>query len=68
MNMDIPEVLLSGDHAEIEKYRFLESVRETLRRVLQLIGKVQFSAAELKQLKKAGLMAEIKGACKGNGC
>jgi len=67
-DMDIPEVLLSGDHAEIEKYRFLESIRETLRRRPELIGKVQFSAGELRQLKKAGLMTEIEEACKGNGC
>ena len=65
--MDIPEVLLSGDHAEIEKYRFLESVRETLRRRPELIGNVQFSAGELQQLEKAGLMVEVEEACKGNG-
>jgi len=65
--MDIPEVLLSGDHAEIERYRFLESVRETLARRPELLEKVKFTAKELQLLKKAGFMAEIMEACKGNG-
>ena len=65
--MDIPEVLLSGDHAEIEQYRFLESVRETLNRRPGLLENVEFSAKELKLLLKAGLMAEVTKACKGNG-
>jgi tRNA (guanine37-N1)-methyltransferase len=65
--MDIPEVLLSGDHAEIEQYRFLESVRETLNRRPELLENVEFSAKELKLLVKVGLMAEVTKACKGNG-
>ena len=65
--MDIPEVLLSGDHARIEDYRFLESVRETLRRRPELLKKVEFTDREIKQLRKAGLMAEIEAAREGNG-
>jgi len=66
-DMDIPEVLLSGDHAEIEKYRFVESVRETLRRRPERIRNVEFTVPEQKLLKKAGLLAEIAGAGKEHG-
>jgi tRNA (guanine37-N1)-methyltransferase len=65
--MDIPEVLLSGDHAEIEHYRFLESVRETLSRRPELLKNIKFTAREVKLLQKAGLMAEVMEACRGNG-
>lgn len=51
----VPEVLLCGDHARIEAYRFLESVRETLRRRPALLADVEFSAVEKKQLQRAGL-------------
>ncbi len=53
--MVVPDVLLCGDHARIEEYRFLESVRETLCRRPGLLAGVEFSATEKKQLKKAGL-------------
>lgn len=65
--MDVPGVLLSGDHAEIEQYRFLESVRETLTRRPELLENIKFTAGEVKLLQKAGLMAEVTEACKGNG-
>ena len=42
MGMDIPEVLLSGDHAEIEKYRFVESIRLTLERRPDLLAGIRF--------------------------
>ncbi len=67
MGMDIPEVLLSGDHAEIEKYRFLESVRETLTRRPELLAHVEFTVAELKLLKKAGMMDRVAAAGKDQG-
>lgn len=67
LGMDIPETLLSGDHAEIEKYRFLESVRETLQRRPELLVHVEFTAAELKLLKKAGMMDRIAAATKDRG-
>lgn len=62
LGMDIPEVLLSGDHLEIEKYRFFESVRETLERRPELLANVEFTDEELRLLKKAGLMDEIAAA------
>ncbi|MDW7772056.1 MAG: tRNA (guanosine(37)-N1)-methyltransferase TrmD [Desulfobulbaceae bacterium] len=66
-DMDVPEVLLSGDHAEIEHYRFMESVRETLVRRPELLAKIKFTAGEVKLLRKAGLMAEIIAAGRENG-
>jgi tRNA (guanine37-N1)-methyltransferase len=66
-DMDVPEVLLSGDHAEIEQYRFLQSVRETLARRPELLKNIKFTAREVKLLQKAGLMAEVTEACRGNG-
>jgi tRNA (guanine37-N1)-methyltransferase len=65
--MNVPDVLLSGDHSEIERYRFLESVRETLARRPELLAKIKFTAAEIKLLRKAGLMAAIMDACRENG-
>lgn len=66
-DMFVPEVLLSGDHMEIEQYRFLESVRETLARRPELLGKIKFTAGEVKLLRKSGLMAEVMQACRANG-
>lgn len=58
--LTVPEVLLNGDHARIDEYRFLESVRETLRRRPDLLSKVEFSAAEIKQLRQAGLYEQVQ--------
>jgi tRNA (guanine37-N1)-methyltransferase len=66
-DMDIPQVLLTGDHAEIEKYRFLESVKETLERRPDLLSRVEFTGDELKLLKKAGLLDKITAAGKKSG-
>lgn len=62
MGMEIPEVLLSGDHAAIDRYRFVESVRETLRRRPELLGGMSFSRHEQKILRQAGLLAEVSAA------
>jgi tRNA (guanine37-N1)-methyltransferase len=62
MDMDIPEVLLSGDHAAIDRYRFVESVRETLRRRPELLRGKTFSKPERKLLQQAGLLAEVMAA------
>lgn len=60
--IEVPEILLSGDHARIEQYRFLESVRRTLERRPDLIGQEygSFSKAEVKLLKKNKLFDQIK--------
>ncbi len=65
--MEIPEVLLSGDHAEIEKYRFLESVKETLERRPGMLAHVDFTPKELKLLKKAGMLDRVAAAGKAGG-
>ncbi len=64
----VPDVLLSGDHARIEQYRFLESVRETLNRRPRLLAGVAFSTAEVKQMKKAGLYQQVEQAIEEYGC
>jgi tRNA (guanine37-N1)-methyltransferase len=64
----VPEVLLSGDHVKIEAHRFLESVRLTLERRPELLAMAQFSPAEEKQLKKAGLYARVQQTRAGHGC
>lgn len=56
--MEVPEVLLNGDHAAIERYRFVESVRETLRRRPDLLAGVKITGAERKLLQKASLLEE----------
>jgi len=60
--MEVPEVLLTGDHAAIEHYRFVESVRETLRRRPDLLAGVKITGAERRLLLKAGLLAEATAA------
>ncbi len=59
---EIPEVLLSGDHAKIEEYRFLESVKRTLERRPDLIAKEfgSLSKTEARLLRKHGLYDKIK--------
>jgi tRNA (guanine37-N1)-methyltransferase len=65
--ISVPEVLLSGDHARIAEYRLVESVRETLRRRPELLLRVEFSPAEEKILKQAGLYGQVLQARTGIG-
>ncbi len=58
-DQNIPEVLLSGNHARIDEFRFLASVRQTLERRPELLAGVSFSAAEVKVLKQHGLHGQI---------
>lgn len=56
-NMTVPDVLLSGDHAKIEKWRKTESLRRTLERRPDLLENYQFTEEEqqiLEELKKNG--------------
>ncbi len=57
---EIPEVLLSGDHKRIEQYRFLESVRRTIKRRPDLLAKERFTETEKKLLKKHRLWQEVQ--------
>jgi len=50
--MDVPEILLSGHHKNIEKWRKKESIKRTLLRRPDLIEKKEFNKEELKILKE----------------
>ncbi len=64
---EVPETLLSGDHAKIEEYRFLESVKRTLDRRPDLLQKEfrSLSKTEAKLLRKHKLYDKIKALQKG---
>jgi tRNA (guanine37-N1)-methyltransferase len=48
----VPEILLSGDHAKIEKWRREQSLRRTLKRRRDLLESAPLSETDLKVLKK----------------
>jgi len=52
----VPEVLLSGDHAAIARWRRREALRQTLRKRPELLAAAELSADDLK------LLEEIRGA------
>ena len=56
----VPEVLLSGDHAAIDEWRLVTSVRQTLAKRPELLAKAVFSKEELRILKKNRLLEEIE--------
>lgn len=56
----VPEVLLSGDHAAIDRYRLVESVRLTLERRPELLALARFSPSEAKTLQREGLYGQIE--------
>ncbi len=58
--MEVPDELLSGNHKEIEVYRFLASVKQTLKRRPELIRDEVFSKAEIKLLKKNNLYTAVE--------
>jgi tRNA (guanine37-N1)-methyltransferase len=60
--LEVPSVLLSGDHRLIEEYRFLESVRKTLERRPELLIDVTFSKVEKKLLQKKRLWQAVQEA------
>ena len=49
---DVPEVLLSGDHAKIEKWRREQSLRRTLKRRPDLLDCAPLNESDRKSLKK----------------
>ncbi len=57
--LTVPEVLLSGDHQAISRWRFLESVRETMKRRPELLAMVSFSLEERKLLQDHDLEEAI---------
>jgi tRNA (guanine37-N1)-methyltransferase len=50
----VPDVLLSGNHAEIAKWRRLESIRRTLSLRPELLEGAQLSKADMKLLAEVG--------------
>ncbi|MGD9948334.1 MAG: tRNA (guanosine(37)-N1)-methyltransferase TrmD [Desulfobulbus sp.] len=60
----VPEVLLSGDHAAIARYRLVESVTLTLERRPDLLAEITFTPAERKTLRQAGLLAQVEAAAR----
>jgi len=52
--MPVPDVLLSGNHAQIAKWRRKESLKRTLERRPDLLAKMELSKSDLK------LLAEVK--------
>ncbi len=55
----VPEVLMSGDHGAIERWRLAQSVQRTRLRRPDLLGEASFSPVELKGLKGEGV--DVKG-------
>ncbi len=51
----VPEVLMSGDHGAIERWRLARSVQRTQMRRPDLLAEASFSALELKRLKDDGV-------------
>ena len=51
-NWRVPEILLSGDHARIEKWRREQSLRRTLKRRSDLLASAPLSETDQKILKK----------------
>lgn len=49
--LSVPEVLKSGHHANIEKWRFLQKYKRTLERRPELVEKVNLTAQQKKWLK-----------------
>ncbi len=48
----VPEVLLSGDHARIERYRKTESLRRTLEKRPELLDEAELTETELEILRE----------------
>ena len=58
--VEVPEVLLGGDHASIRDWRLLESVRRTLARRPELLAGIEFEASEQQLLARHGLLSEVE--------
>jgi tRNA (guanine-N1)-methyltransferase len=62
--MAVPDVLLSGDHAAVERWRLIESVRLTLARRPEMLVSVRFSPLEEKILRREGVYGRIESLVK----
>jgi tRNA (guanine37-N1)-methyltransferase len=61
-DMSVPEVLLSGHHANIDKWRREEALRRTLRKRPDLLASADLSEREREWLLSAGNQAELHSA------
>jgi tRNA (guanine37-N1)-methyltransferase len=66
LGSEVPAVLLSGDHGEIERYRFVESVRRTLERRPDLLAGERFSREEWRLLQRCDLADNVSAAMAGS--
>jgi len=57
----VPEVLLSGDHAAIERWRELAALEATRRKRPDLLGEARLSPAQRRELDRLGAAAEAGG-------
>ena len=62
----VPDILLSGDHAAIAEYRFLEAVTMTMERRPDLLPWVEFTDAEQRLLKRKGLADRLEALVRKN--
>jgi tRNA (guanine37-N1)-methyltransferase len=60
-DMAVPEVLLSGNHAQIERWRRQESLRRTLMRRPDLLDRAGLSEDDLEILAELKAQMENKG-------
>lgn len=56
----VPDVLVSGNHAEIERWQKTESLKRTWQRRPDLLQKLNLSAEDKKNLEKIQLLSEIR--------
>lgn len=54
--MNVPEILLSGDHADIEKWRYAETLKRTAKHRPDLLRKLELSEEDIAILKTAELV------------
>ncbi len=59
MGLQVPEVLLSGNHAAIEQYRFQQAVCQTLKKRPELLQAIEFEEREIELLQKVDLWQEV---------
>ncbi len=59
--MEVPEALLSGNHARIERWRKKESLRNTWFKRPDLLNRISLTAEEYKLLKETQMEVESKG-------
>jgi len=60
MDMDVPQVLLEGNHKEIEKWRRRKSLELTAKRRPDLLKKAKLSAKDIEYLKGIGSKKDEK--------